>query len=70
MMTGPDRDDAAHEAREVLAGPSNPPTEEILIEVQAGLLHVPSNPPTEWYGIPGQRPAPRASSLPRRHVRA
>jgi hypothetical protein len=67
MMTGPDRDDAAHEAREALRGPAHPPTEEILIAVEAGLAKVPAGANNEWYEVPGQRLTPQAGPLPGRH---
>lgn len=55
MNRGADRDDAVRDAREALVASSGPPTEDLLIAVQDGLLKVPAGNPSDWYDVPGQR---------------
>jgi hypothetical protein len=67
MNRGPDRDDAVRDAREALVSSSGPPTEEVLIAVQDGLLKVPAGNPSDWFDVPGQRSrAVRPQLQPRR----
>ena len=66
MTTLPEPDEAARAAR-ALAGPVDPPDEEVLEAVHDGLVKVPVPPKKPFLGVPRQYSRPARSPLsPRR----